>query len=367
MEEHTATNQSGPPPRPPISETASLPPPRRRVGPGFIAGLIVVLIASGLAAAYYFKYVAPYETTDDAFIEGYVTFISPRVAGPVVSLRVKDNQRVKAGEVLLEIDPADYQTQQAQAAADLAAAESRVHQAEAQVIVDQAKADQQNAAVASAQALAQRAEADRLRYESVQSQAVSRSQLDLAKTQASSTAAEVEVARHQAKAAAAQVDLDRAIVQTAGAQVQQAQARLQQAQLQVSYTTVLAPRDGRVTRRSVEQGAYVQTGQALLALVPDDLWVVANFKETQLARMRPGQSVVIHVDACPQHHFTGKVDSLQAGSGARFSLLPPENAVGNFVKVVQRVPVKIVFDNPLDASGLDLAPGMSVEPKVRVQ
>jgi len=367
MEEQTASNQPGPAPRPPVSETASLPPPRRRLGGGFIVGLVAVLILAGLAAAYYFKFVAPYETTDDAFIEGYVTFVSPRVSGPVVKLLVKDNQLVKAGDVLLEIDPADYQTLAVQAAADLAAAESRVHQADAQIIVDQAKAGQQNAAVAAAQALAARAEADRLRYEAVQSQAVSRSQLDLAKTQASSTAAEVEVARHQAEAAAAQVELDRANVQTAKAQVQQARARLQQAQLQVSYSTLLAPRDGRVTRRSVEQGAYVQTGQALLALVPQDLWVLANFKETQLARMRPGQPVVIHVDAYPQHEFNGRVDSLQAGSGARFSLLPPENAVGNSVKVEQRVPVKIVFDEPLDASGLDLAPGMSVEPKVRVQ
>ena len=201
----------------------------------------------------------------------------------------------------------------------------------------------------------------------MQSQAVSRSQLDLAKTQANSTAAEVEVARNQAKAAVAQVELDRADVQTARAQVQQAQARLQQAQLQLSYTTVSAPRDGRVTRRTVEQGAYVQTGQALLALVPEDLWVVANFKETQLERMRPGQPVLIHVDAYPQHQFTGKVDSLQAGSGARFSLLPPENAVGNYVKVVQRVPVKIIFDEPVDLSQFNLAPGLSVEPKVRVQ
>ncbi len=367
MEDQTATNQPGFTPRPPVFETASVPPPRRRPRVGFIVGLILVFLAIALAAAYYFKFVAPYETTDDAFIEGYVTFISPRVSGPVIQLRVKDNQLVKAGDVLLQIDPADYQTQEAQAAADLAAANSRVQQAGALILVDQAKAAQQDAGVASAQALARRAEADRLRYESVQSQAVSRSQLDLAQTQAHSTAAEVEVARHRAAAAEAQVELDRADVQTAKAQVQQAQARLHLAQLQVSYATVLAPRDGRVTRRSVEEGAYVQTGQALLALVPEEIWVAANFKETQLARMRPGQPVVIHVDAYPQHLFTGKVDSLQAGSGARFSLLPPENAVGNFVKVVQRVPVKIIFDKPLDSAGLDLAPGMSVEPKVRVQ
>jgi membrane fusion protein (multidrug efflux system) len=359
-------NQSSPSPRLSVSETDSLPPPRRRFRHGF-AIVVVTALAVAAAAGYYLRFIAPYETTDDAFIESYVTFVSPRVSGPVVKLLARDNQRVKAGDVLLEIDPRDYQALVDQAGADLATANSHVLQAEAKVIVDQAKADQQNAAVPAAQAIAGRAEADRERYESVESQAVSRSQLDLAKAQARSAAAEVEVARNQAKAAVAQVELDRADVETSRAQVQQAQTRLQQAQLQLSYTTVVAPRDGRVTRRSVEQGAYVQTGQALLALVPDEIWVVANFKETQLERMRPGQPVRIRVDAYPRREFKGKVDSVQAGSGALFSLLPPENAVGNYVKVVQRVPVKIVFDEAVDLSQFNLAPGLSVQPKVRVQ
>ncbi len=367
MEEKTATNQTIPLPRPPVSETASAPPARRRFRPGLAVGVVIVLAVIAATAHYYVKYVAPYETTDDAFIESYVAFISPRVSGPVVKLLVADNQRVKAGDPLLEIDRRDYQVLVEQASADRAAASSRVHQAEALILVDQAKADQQNAAVAAAQAIADRAAADRGRYESVQSQAVSRSQLDLSKAQASSTAADVEVARHRASAAVAQVELDRADVETARAQVQQAETRLQQAQLQLSYTTIVAPRDGRVTRRTVEEGAYVQTGQALLALVPEEVWVVANFKETQLERMRPGQPVEIRIDAYPRHEFKGKVDSLQAGAGGRFSLLPPENAVGNYVKVVQRVPVKIIFDEPVNLSEMDIAPGMSVEPKVRVQ
>jgi membrane fusion protein (multidrug efflux system) len=367
MDEKTATDKPVPAPRPPVSETASLPPPRRRFRAAHFIVIVIVLAVIAAATYYYLKDIAPYETTDDAFIDGYVTFVSPRVSGPVVKLLVTDNQRVKVGDVLVEIDPRDYQTLVDQANADLAAANTHIREAEAQIMVDQAKADQQNAAVVAAQAMATRAEADRVRYESVQSQAVSATQLDLAKTQASSTAAEVEVARNQAKAAVAQVDLDRAKVQTARAQAQQAQARLEQAQLQLSYTTLAAPRDGRVTRRTVEQGAYVQTGQALLALVPDDLWVVANFKETQLERMRPGQPVLIRVDAYPHRQFKGKVDSLQAGSGSRFSLLPPENAVGNYVKVVQRVPVKITFDEPINLPEFDLAPGLSVTPKVRVQ
>jgi len=148
--------------------------------------------------------------------------------------------------------------------------------------------------------------------------------------------------------------------------VSQAEAKLQQAELNLSYTKITAPRDGRVTARTVQLGNYVQPGQMLLTLVPSDVWVVANFKETQLTRLRPGQAVTLWVDAYPNRKFKGRVDSLQAGSGARFSLLPPENAVGNYVKVVQRVPVKIVFDETLPTN-LDIAPGMSVEPKVKVK
>jgi membrane fusion protein (multidrug efflux system) len=352
---------------PPDPEAAAAPPPRRRFRPGVAICVVLVLAMIPAAAVYYVRNIVPYETTDDAFIESSVTFVSPRVSGPVVKLLVADNQRVKAGDVLLEIDRRDYQALVDQATSDLNAAGTRVRQAEAQIIVDQAKADQQTNAILVAQALANRTEADRARYEAVESQAVSRSQLDLVKSQAKSAAAEVEVARNLSKAAYAQVELDRASVQTAQAQVEQAQTRLQQARLQLSYCSVSAPLDGRVTRRTVELGAFVQTGQALMALVPNDIWVVANFKETQLDRMRAGQPVEIEVDAYPHHRFTGKVDSLQAGSGALFSLLPPENAVGNYVKVVQRVPVKIVFDQAPDVTQFDISPGMSVQPKVRVQ
>jgi len=366
MDNPAPTNQSSSTPSP-ISEAATVTSPRRRFRLGYLIGLVIVLALAGWAAWYYVRYVAPYETTDDAFIATYVTYVSPRVSGPVTKLLVTDNQRVKAGDALLEIDPRDFQSLVDQANADLVAASSRVAQADAQIIVDQAKADQQNAAIPAAQAAADRALADRERYEAVESQAVSRSQLDLAKAQSKSTAAEVEVARNQARAAAGQVALDRANLDTGRSQVKQAETRLQQAQLQLSYTKIFAPRDGRVTRRTVEEGAYVQTGQALLALVPDDLWVVANFKETQLEQMHPGQAVMLRVDAYPHHEFKGKVDSVQAGSGAIFSLLPPENAVGNYVKVVQRIPVKILFDEPLDLNQYNLAPGLSVEPKVRVK
>ena len=347
---------------------APLPPPPATPAPGRRGAIVfgAVLLAVAAVVLYYVTFVAPYESTDDAFIEGHVTLISPRVSGPVVRLLIEDNQVVKEGDPLLEIDPRDFETKLAQTRADLTAARSQLEQARAQVAVDEAKAAQQLAAVTAAEAEAGRAGADLQRYQSVESRAVSRTQLDLEQTQAKSTAATLEVARQKAKAAEAQVGLSRANVETANAGVEQARAKMEQAQLDLSYTKVAAPVDGRVTRRSVEKGAYVQTGESLLALVPANVWVVANFKETQLTHMRPGQPVSIHVDAFPGRDFKGKVDSLQAGSGARFSLLPPENAVGNYVKVVQRVPVKIIFDEPLDAR-LDIAPGMSVEPEVRVK
>jgi membrane fusion protein (multidrug efflux system) len=323
-------------------------------------------LVGGLILIWYLIFVAPYESTDDAFIEGFVTLVSPRVPGLVLRLSVTDNQRVKEGDLLVEIDSKDYVTRFERARADLANTEAQLEQAKAQVAVDEAKAGQQHAAVIAAEAEAGRAGADLKRYESVESRAVSRIQLTLAETQARSTSANLEVARNQAKSADAQASLSRVSVAAAVARVQQAKASLDQAQFDLSYTKVLAPVSGRVTRRTVEQGIWVQTGQSLLALVPDDVWVVANYKETQLGDMRPGQEVSMRVDAFPGQTFMGKVDSIQSGTGARFSLLPPENAVGNFVKVVQRVPVKIVFDHPVRPE-FEIAPGMSVVPKVRVK
>ncbi|MBU6410719.1 MAG: HlyD family secretion protein, partial [Verrucomicrobia bacterium] len=182
---------------------------------------------------------------------------------------------------------------------------------------------------------------------------------------ATASEADVQAAQNKELSAEAQLSLDKAAIQTASAEVEKNQANIQQAELNLSYTQVKAPEDGYVTHRTVEAGSYVQTGQPLLAIVPQQVWVVANFKETQLTHMRPGQPVTVKVDAYPQIKFTGHVDSIQHGSGASFSLLPPENASGNYVKVVQRVPVKIVLNKISDANVV-LGPGMSVEPEVRL-
>jgi membrane fusion protein (multidrug efflux system) len=355
------------PEAPHILEKEPMPPPPRskRSKLKLFAGVaaLVVLVA---VIFYYLRCIAPYESTDDAFIDGYVTLISPRVPGQVARLAVKDNQEVKQGDVLVEIDPRDYEANLSQAKADLAAANSQANQARAQVKVNEAKVAQAQAAVTAAEAEAQRANDDLKRYQSVESRAVSKSAFDLAQAQARSANANLEAAYSQTNAAGAEVALSEAGVETATAAVQQAEAKLQQAELNVSYTKIIAPMDGRVTARTVQAGNYVQPGQALLALVPKDVWVTANFKETQLTYMHAGQPVELRVDAYPNRKFKGKVDSLQAGTGARFSLLPPENAVGNYIKVVQRVPVKIIFDEELPTN-LDIAPGMSVVPEVKVK
>ena len=357
--DHSDTQETiVPPPAP--------PPPRKRKSRLRIFGVIAALVIVVLVIFYYILYVAPYEDTDDAFIDGYVTLIAPRVSGPVTRLLITDNQEVKAGDELLEIDPRDYEASLAQAQADLAAAQSQLDSAKAQVSVSESKVVQAQAAVTSAEAQNERATADLKRYESVESRAVSKTDYDLTQATARSANADLVAAHSQVKSAEAQVTLDQAGVETANATIQQAQAKLQQAQLNLSYTKITAPFDGRITARTVQLGNYISPGQALFALVPRYVWVTANFKETQLTYMRPGNPVEVHVDAYPGHNFKAKVDSLQAGTGARFSLLPPENAVGNYVKVVQRVPVKIVFDEELPTN-LDIAPGMSVEPKVKVK
>jgi membrane fusion protein (multidrug efflux system) len=323
------------------------------------------LVASAAVGGYYWQFVAPYESTDDAFVEADVTPIAPQVAGRVLRVAVSDNEEVRQGTVLFEIDPSDYQTKLDQARAELAAARGRADQAVSQISVDRAKVEQERASVIAADAEAKRAEADSRRYREVGSLAVSASQVDLADTQAHSSAAQVNVALNRQRAMEAQLGLDEADIQTARAEVARWEASVRQAELDISYTRVTAPVAGFVTHRGIQPGDYVQVGQPQLALVPRQVWIIANFKETQLARMRPGQPVAITVDAYPDLKLNGRVDSVQAGAGARFSLFPPENASGNYVKVVQRVPVKIALDDT--GSALVLGPGMSVVPEVRVR
>ncbi len=426
--------------------------------PGFLLALGIALIVGAVVGIRYWLYARSHESTDDAFIEGHVVQVSPKVSGHIVKLYVTDNQEVKEGDLIAEIDPRDYQArlEQARAALDAALARQREAQAsvalvrastraniqQASAIVQRARTDvemmkaaaaaeqrrvaqaraavataeanlaQARAQVAAAEAEATRANADVARYQALRAKdEISQQRLDQAIAAARTANAQLEAARgrvaaaeaqlNEARAAAAaaeenarraqtqigsaqaqvgealgrlaqaetapqQVAVTQAQAETATASIEQLRAAVEQAELELSYTKIYAPASGRITRRAVEEGTLVQAGQPLMAIVSGDVWVVANFKETQVGRMRPGQPVEIRVDAYPDKVFKGHIDSIQAGTGARFSLIPPENATGNYVKVVQRVPVKIVFDEPPDPQHM-LAPGMSVEPEVKVQ
>lgn len=337
---------------------------RKHVGRTLAA---VAALAVALAASiYYFQYVAPFESTDDAFIEGHVVPMASQVSGRVAELLVQDNQEVNQGDLLLQIDPRDYEAKLAQAQADLTAAHGQWEQAKAQLAAALATAQEARAGLAAVEAQANYAKTNLARLTTIGVSGVSQDQIDAAQTQVRATSADVLVARSKITAADAQATLAQASIATAEGNTAQCEAEVRQAELNLSYTRVIAPETGRVTRRVVEQGSYIQPGQSLMAIVPHQVWVVANFKETQLTHMRPGQPVSVEVDAYPQFKFKGHVDSIQNGAGARFSLFPPENATGNYIKVVQRVPVKIVLDE-MPESGLALGPGMSVDPKVRVK
>ena len=324
--------------------------------------LIVIVLAAGTMS--YIDSLA-YETTDDAFIDSRPVFISSQVSGAIVDVPVTDNQLVDAGGVLARIDHRDY-------LASLDQAKAQVDQANASIINYRAQIDQQQAHIAQAaqqvdlaQAALTFAQQQYARYQTLaqrQSGTVEQAQQDFSNLQQ----AQATLLANQAalEAAKKQISVLEAQIQGARGQLEQARASQQQAETNLSRTTITAPVAGRVTRLTAANGAYAQVGQALMLFVPRDMWITANFKETQLTDMRPGQPVEVTIDAYPGRTFAAHVDSIQDGSGTVFSLLPAENATGNYVKVVQRIPVKIVFDRPPDVY---IGPGMSVEPTVKVR
>ena len=295
-----------------------------------------------------------YEDTDDAFIDTHIVHISPQVAGQVLTVAVNDNQEVKRGQPLVELGSADSETKFMQAKAQEVQALTQVAQARA----SEASATAQEAGAAAQEASAER---DLARYRQLQQtapQAVAQQQIDQARATAENASA-------QRRAAQAQITGAHAQIANAQAQIKVIESQIAAANLLLSYAHIVAPVDGHVTQRSVAPGNYVTPGEELMAIVPDQLWVTANFKETQLALMRVGQPVTLSIDACAGEDIRGHVDSIQRGAGQAFGILPPENATGNYVKVVQRVPVKIALDRvPKDCV---LGPGMSVEPTVTVR
>ncbi|MBU9831223.1 HlyD family secretion protein [Rahnella sp. FC061912-K] len=344
-------------------------------GPGkkplIILGIVVVVMV--VVALIWWLMTKDQVNTDDAFIEGDAVTIAPKIAGYVTSLSVKDNQFVKKGDLLVEIDPRDATAQRDQAQAQLGLAVAQLHQA--QVQFDLAKV-QYPAQLAQAKAQQTRAEAslmnataDFRRQRGVDPRATTQQNIDSSSAQVRSAAADLENAKAQVQVAA-QVQLQirqaETNVEARQQQVEQAKAQLESATLNLSYAQVRAPFDGYVTKRNVQIGTLVQAGSSLFSVVSKDIWIAANFKESQLERMRPGNKVEITVDAYPDIKLQGHVDSVQQGTGSRFSAFPAENATGNYVKIVQRVPVKIVIDSGLDPKQ-PLPLGLSVEPTVTVE
>ena len=291
-------------------------------------------------------YSSQFQSTDDAYVENHMVQVAPKVSGQIVKVLVTDNQKVKAGDLVAVIDDADYviKANQARAQYEKALAAQKVAKANfsaAQISIDNAKADFE-------------------RYQKLyETGAVSKQQLDMAQTKYEASQANLVNADENVMSAEQDTVAD--------ADIKVLKAMKDKAELELSYTKVYAPQDGTVSGKKVEVGAYVQTGAPLFAIVPHNVWVVANFKENQVGEMKAGQPVDIKIDAYPKKVFKGKVDSIQRASGAKASLFPPENAVGSFVKIVQRIPVKIVFDEKIDETQYNIVPGMSVVPKVRVK
>jgi membrane fusion protein (multidrug efflux system) len=346
------------------------PPSRRRIV--LIAALLLV---AGLAYVGFSYWIANrgYESTDDAYVDGAAVIIAPRISGAVVALDISDNQFVHKGDPLVHIDPRQYLIDKEQAEAVLATAQGQL--AGIQYAAEVARKNfpaallLAQAQLASANANLVKAEADYKRQQSLPQQATTQQDIDTATANWRQAEAQVKQAEAQVQQAEpVQQRVGQAVAQVSElhGQVGQAQARIDQADLNLSFTVVKAPQDGWVTKRSVEIGNYVTPGQQIMSLVSPEIWVTANFKETQLTHMRPGQNVTISVDAYPALRLIGHVDSIQRGTGAKFTAFPPENATGNFVKIVQRVPVKIVIDKGLDGDHA-LPLGLSVEPRVKVQ
>lgn len=344
--------------------------PRSRWPLVVLAVVVVLAIIAGVA---YWLLTRNLESTDDAYTDGNAIAYAAKVSGYVTQLNVNDNTFVHAGDLLLKIDARDYITARDQAAANLSLARAQLSSARVDLEIARVRApatsQEAQAALRQAQANQAQAERDYRRQHAVDPRATTQTSVDQATAQMQTTTAAVENAQAQLKVAnLVQQNIQAAedTVHEREAAVAQAEASLAQAEVNLSYTDLVAPADGLITRRNVDLGTFVQAGEQVFYIVTPQVWVTANFKETQLADMRPGQPVSIDVDAYPDLHLHGHVDSIQEGSGARFSAFPAENATGNFVKIVRRVPVKIIIDRGLE-NGHGLPLGISVEPTVTVR
>ncbi len=320
-------------------------------GKKLLVFLILACLTGGISYLGYLHFGANRVSTDDAYIEGRIHNIAPKIPGTVKEVRIDDNQAVKKGELLVEIDPVDYEVRVNEAQAALEAEKARLLDAEAGINAAAANLQMQQASLN--QAALDKKRAEKLFKDSV---------IPKEKYEKVLTAYDLAVA--QEKAAKEHLEKAKSMKNLEASLIKQREASLKTAELNLSYTKICASSDGYVTKKAVEAGNQVQAGQPLMAVIAlDDIWLVANYKETQLKDVRPGQRVSIKVDTYPGKVFTGKVDSIMAGTGAAFSMFPPENALGNYVKVVQRIPVKIIFDKGTD-QGHILRIGMSCVPTI---
>jgi membrane fusion protein (multidrug efflux system) len=363
-----ATAPAGAPPAggAPAPAAPGKTPPNKRV---LVIVAVLALVALGAGGRMWYRS-ANFVDTENAYITGHVHPVSSRIAGVVTKVMVDDNQVVKVGDVIAELDPADQHVRVEQIEAQIAAAKQQVIQAEAQIEQTRAQKSAAVAQVAQAQSLVVRANQDATRFSQLYNstmKAVSKAEVDAANAGRTGAAADLTARRDNVKAAEAQITAAESAVDVAKSQVKVLQTQLKDARQQLAYNRILAPVSGRVGKRSVEVGARVQPGQQLAAIVQDDVWVIANFKETQLAGLAPGQAVDMKVDALPDYKLIGRIDSFAPASGNQFALLPADNATGNFTKVVQRVPVKVTFD-PSDMKKLAgrLVPGMSVNVEIEL-
>src|SRR6266403_399143 len=331
-----------------------------------VSAIGAILLASVLGGGYlYLDYAERFQSTDDAFIAARQFSLAPKVSGYLTAVPVTDNEHVAAGDVIARIDDRDYRIALEQAEAQVAAAQASIENIDAQVNVQQAQISANQAQVDQAQAALVFAQQQAARYEhleqtgygTVQNAQQYTSQLRQQQAALQSAQATLRLAQRQVEALKAQHN-------SAVANLAQANAQRDQAKLNLSYTTVTAAQPGRVVNLGAAVGQFAQPGTSLTMFVPDEIWVTANFKESQLDRMRRGDPVTLEIDAYPERTIRGHVDSVQPGSGTAFSLLPAENATGNYVKIVQRVPVKLTMDNP--PTDVALGPGMSVLPTVRI-
>ncbi|MDD3237411.1 MAG: HlyD family secretion protein [Candidatus Gastranaerophilales bacterium] len=293
-----------------------------------------------------------YQSTDDAFIEGRFVAIAPKVSGNIVKLNFNDNDFVKKGQLLLEIDSRDYENK-------VKELESSLKEAKANRNVSSDDTEKSEADLAQANKNLNFTTRDFDRYKKLKKEGLcTKQEFDSAETAYKQAKDREKSLKASVKSGSSKQDVNSAIVE-------KTEAQLAQAKLNLSYTKIYAPQDGNISARNVEIGNYVQVGQVLTSIVSQNVWVIANFKETQLTNMKKGQSVAIKIDTYPSKKFKGKIDSIQRASGAKTSLFPPENAVGSYVKVVQRIPVKILFDE--DISQFNITPGMSVVPRVKIK